>query len=117
MEFVLLVYQGTTPLPGSDRWQALSEAEQKAIYAGYAELNKTTGLAQGLPLGLPNAARTVQVRDGKTQVKNGTYLGEGAGGYFVYQAESMDAAIALAARVPAARLGGAVEIRPAEKYW
>ena len=117
MEFVLLVYQGTTPLPGSDRWQALSEAERKAIYADYAELNKTKGLAQGLPLGLPDAARTVQVRDGKTQVKSGTYLGEGAGGYFVYEAESMDAAIALAARVPAARLGGAVEIRPAEKYW
>jgi hypothetical protein len=54
-----------------------------------------------------------------TQVKNGTYLAEGAGGYFVfvYEAESMKAAIALAARIPAARLGGAVEIRPAEKYW
>jgi hypothetical protein len=117
MQFVLMIYQGTTPLPGSDRWQALSETEQKAIYADYAELNKTEGLAQGLPLGLPDAARTVQVQDGKTQVKNGTYLGEGAGGYFVYEAESMDAAIALAARVPAARLGGAVEIRPAEKYW
>jgi hypothetical protein len=117
MEFVLLVYQGTTPLPGSDRWRALSEAEQKAIYADYAELNKSKGVAPGLPLGLPDAARTVQVRDGKTQVKNGTYLGEGAGGYFVYEAESMDAAIALAARVPAARLGGAVEIRPAGRYW
>jgi hypothetical protein len=117
MEFVLLVYQGTTPLPGSDRWQALSEAEQKAIYADYAELNKTKGVAPGLPLGLPDAARTVQVRDGKTQVKNGTYLAEGAGGYFVYEAESMEAAIALSARIPAARLGGAVEIRPAEKYW
>ena len=117
MQFVLMIYQGTTPLPGSDRWHALSETEQKAIYADYAELNKTKGLVQGLPLGLPDAARTVQVRDGKTQVKNGTYLGEGAGGYFVYEAESMDAAIALAARVPAARLGGAVEIRPAEKYW
>ena len=117
MEFVLLVYQGTTPLPGSDRWQALPEPEQKAIYADYAELNKTEGVAPGLPLGLPDASRTVQVRDGKTQVKNGTYLAEGAGGYFVYEAESMEAAIALAARIPAARLGGAVEIRPAEKYW
>jgi hypothetical protein len=36
------------------------------------------------------------------------YLAEGAGGYSVYEAESMDAAIALAARIPAARLGGAV---------
>jgi hypothetical protein len=117
MTFVLLVYQGTTPLPGSDRWQTLSEAEQKAIYADYAELNKAEGVSPGLPFGLPDAARTVQVRDGKIQVKNGTYLAEGAGGYSVYEAESMEAAIALAARIPAARLGGAVEIRPAEKYW
>ncbi len=41
MKFVLLVYHGPTPaLPGSDRWKALPEAEQKAIYAEYAELNK-----------------------------------------------------------------------------
>ena len=117
MKFVVLVYQGSTPLPGSEGWQAMSESEQKAIYADYAEINKTEGVAAGLPLGLPSAARTVQVRDGRTQVKSGTYLTEGAGGYFVYEAESMEAAIALAARIPAARLGGAVEIRPAEKYW
>jgi hypothetical protein len=117
MKFVLLVYQGTTPLPGSDRWKALSEAEQKQIYADYAEVNKTPGLEPGLPLGLPDAARTVQVRDGKTVVKNGPHLGEGVGGFSVYEAETMEAAIALAARLPAARLGGAVEIRPAEKYW
>jgi len=117
MKFVLLVYQGTTPLPGSDRWSALSDAEQKAIYADYAELNKTKGIAPGLPLGLPDAARTVQVRDGETHVKTGTYLSEGAAGYSVYEADSMEDAIALAARIPAARLGGAVEIRPAEKYW
>ena len=117
MKFVLLVYQGSTPLPGSDRWQALSEAEQKAIYAEYAELNKTEGVAPGLPLGLPDEARTVQVRNGKIHVRNGTYLAEGVGGFSVYEADSMDAAIALAPRIPAARLGGAVEIRPAEKYW
>ena len=117
MKFVLLVYQGSTPVPGSDRWQTLSESEQKAIYTEYAELNKTAGLTGGLPLGLPDAARTVQVRDGKTHVTKGTYLPEGAAGYSVYEADSMDAAVALAARIPAARLGGAVEIRPAEKYW
>jgi hypothetical protein len=117
MKFVLLVYQGSTPLPGSDRWQALSEAEQKTIYADYAELNKTQGVAPGLPLGLPDAARTVQVRDGKAHVKNGPHLPEGVAGFSVYEAESMEAAIALAARIPAARLGGAVEIRPADKYW
>ena len=117
MKYVLLVYQGTTPLPGTERWKALPAAEQKRIYADYAELNEAPGMSPGLPLGRPEAARTVQVRDGKLQVKNGPHLGEGVGGFSVYEAESMEAAIALAARIPAARLGGAVEIRPAEKYW
>ena len=117
MRFVLLVYQGTTPLPGSDRWKALSPDQQKQIYADYAELNQAPGITQGLPLGLPDVARTVQVRDGKTEVKSGPHLAEGVAGFSVYEADNMDAAIALAARIPAARLGGAVEIRPAEKYW
>jgi hypothetical protein len=117
MKFVLLVYQGTTPLPGSERWKALSPDEQRQIYADYAELNQVPGMAPGLPLGLPDAARTVQVRQGRTEVKNGPHLAEGVGGFSVYEADSMEAAIALAARIPAARLGGAVEIRPAERYW
>jgi hypothetical protein len=117
MKFVLLIYQGTTPLPGSDRWNALSEAEQKQVYADYAQLNDLPGMTRGLPLGLPEAARTVRVVDGTLQVRNGPYQTEGAGGYSVYECEDIDAAIALAARIPAARLGGAIEIRPAEKYW
>lgn len=117
MKFVLMIYQGTTPLPGSERWKALSEAEQKAVYADYAALKVAPGVTQGLPLGLPGAARTVQVRDGKPQVKQGTHLAEGVGGYMVFEAEDVDAAVALASRIPAARLGGAVEVRPAEQYW
>jgi hypothetical protein len=116
MKYVLLVYQGTTPLPGTDGWKALPAAEQKQIYADYAELNEAPGMSAGLPLGVPDAARTVSVLEGKVTVKNGPHLGEGIGGFSVYEAESMEAAIALAARIPAARLGGAVEIRPAEKY-
>jgi hypothetical protein len=117
MKYVLLIYQGTTPLPGTERWKALPAAEQKQIYADYAALNEAPGMSPGLPLGVPDAARTVQVREGKVQVKNGPHLAEGVGGFSVYEAESMEAAIALAARIPAARHGGAVEIRPAEKYW
>jgi hypothetical protein len=117
MKFVLLIYQGTTPLPGSDAWKGLPEVEQKAIYADYASLNKAPGVTPGLPLGLPDAARTVRVEDGKPKVANRTYLAEGVGGYLVLEAENMEAAVALAARIPAARLGGAVEIRPAEQYW
>lgn len=117
MKFVLLIYQGTTPLPGSAGWKALPGEEQKAIYSDYAALNKAPGVTPGLPLGLPDAARTVRVEDGKPTVINRTYLAEGVGGYAVLEAENMEAAVAVAARIPAARLGGAVEIRPAEQYW
>lgn len=117
MKFMLLIYQGTTPLPGTDAWKTLSETEQKAIYADYAGVTRAQGVTPGLPLGLPSKARTVRVRDGKPEVRNGTYLSEGAGGYLVFEAENIDAAVALAARIPAARLGGAVEVRPAEQYW
>ena len=104
-------------MPGSDRWKALPEAQQKAIYADYAALGKTPGVTPGLPLGLPQEARTVRVRNGKPEVRDGTYFGECASGYLVLEAEDLDAAVALAARIPAARLGGAIEIRPAEQYW
>ena len=118
MQYVLLIFHGPTPLlPGSDRWKALSETEQKAIYADYAALGKTPGVTPGLPLGLPKDARTVRVRNGEPEVRDGTYLGECPGGYLVLEAENLDAAVALAARIPAACLGGAIEIRPAEQYW
>jgi hypothetical protein len=117
MKFVMLIYQGTTPLPGTEAWKTVPEQEQKAIYAEYVGVTKAPGVTPGLPLGLPAAARTVRVRDGKPEVKSGTYLPEGAGGYLVFEAENMDAAVALAARIPAARHGGAVEVRPAEQYW
>jgi hypothetical protein len=47
-------------LSGSDRWKALPEAEQKAIYSDHATINKAAGVTPGLPLGLPTAAMTVQ---------------------------------------------------------
>ena len=52
-KYVLLIYQGTTPLPGSDRWKGLPEAEQKKIYVDYAEIGKTAGVTPGLPQDFP----------------------------------------------------------------
>lgn len=118
MKYLLLIYQGPTPTtPGTERWKALPKSEQGAIYAEYAELNKTPGFTPGLPAGFADKAQTVQVRNGKPEVRNGTYLSEGIAGYAVLEAENMEAAVGLAARIPAARFGGAVEIRPAEQYW
>jgi hypothetical protein len=117
MKFVLVIYHGSSPLPGSAGWKALSEAQQKEIYGEYAELNKASGVTPGLPPIAPGKATTVQLRDGKPQIKDGPYLAEGIGGAFLFDADDMDAAIAMASRVPQARLGGAVEIRPVEKYF
>ena len=119
MQYVALIYQGSTPLPGSEAWDALSDEDQKQIYKEYGELNNIPGMTPGLPLGVPEHATTVRVRDGKTLTTDGPFVGmkEAIGGFFVLEAEDLDAAIEVAARVPAARLGGAIEIRPVEKYW
>lgn len=117
MQFVMVIYHGSSPLPGSAGWKALTEADQKGIYAAYAELNKEPGITLRLPPIAPDKVTTVQVREGKVQVKDVPHLAEGVGGAFVLEAENVEAAIALAARVPQARLGGAVEIRPVEKYF
>src|SRR4029078_139757 len=44
---MILIYQGTTPLPGTPEWDALSQEEQGAVYAAYGELNPTAGLTPG----------------------------------------------------------------------
>jgi|ERR1041385_860701 len=119
MQYVLLIYQGDTPLPGSKEWANLSDEEQKAVYADYAKLNKTPGITPGVPMGLPEDATTVRVQNGKTLTTDGPFVEskEAVGGYFVLEADDLDAAIAIAARVPAARLGGAIEVRPVATYW
>jgi hypothetical protein len=114
MKFVLLIYQ-----PNSFDPKALSEAEHKQVSAEYAAVSSTPNVTPGLPLGLTKDAITVRVTQGSTTTTEGPYVGSAGavGGYFVFEAGSKEEAIALAARVPAARLGGAVEIRPAEVYW
>lgn len=119
MQFVLLIYQGTTPLPKTDAWSTLTEQEQQAIYADYAELNKRPDLTPGLPLGLPDDATTVRAEGGRAVTTAGPYVdSKGAvGGYAVIEADDLDVAVEVAARVPAARHGGAVEVRPVSTYW
>jgi hypothetical protein len=120
MQYALLIYQGTTPLPTNpESWGRLAEDEQKAIYKDYAAITSTKGVSPGLPLGLPEKATTVRVHDGKTVATEGPVFGadRAVGGYFVFEADDLDAAIAMAARIPAARLGGAIEVRPIETYW
>jgi hypothetical protein len=112
---MLLIHQGDTPTPRDpDAWARLSEDEQKAVYADYQAINQTPGVTPGLGLDSPDTATTVRVEDGKTLTTDGPFVAvkEALGGYLVYEADDIDAAIELAARIPAARLGGAIEVRP-----
>jgi hypothetical protein len=115
MKFMLLIHQGDTPTPrDAERWATLSEDEQNAVYRAYGEINQTPGVTPGLQLDEPHTAVTVRVADGETLVTDGPFVEtkEALGGYLLFEAESIDAATELAARIPAARLGGAIEVRP-----
>ena len=56
----------------------------------------------------------MRVQDGKTLTTDGPFVAvkEALGGWLVYEADDIDAAIELASRIPAARMGGAIEVRP-----
>jgi hypothetical protein len=114
MKYMLLIHQGTTPLPGSEEWESLSESEQGAVYAAYKAINETPGVTAGLRMQPPEMATTVRVADGRTLTTDGPFaeLKEAVGGYLFLEAEDLDAAIELAARIPAASMGGAIEVRP-----
>jgi hypothetical protein len=115
MKYVMLIYQGTA----LERQAALPEEEQKQVYADYQGINQTPGVTPGLPMGLPENATTVRAEGGKILTTDGPFaaMKEAVGGWFILEADDLDAAIEVAARVPAARYGGAVEIRPSEVYW
>jgi hypothetical protein len=115
MKYVMLIFQGGA----LDQQAALSEEEQQQVRADYQAISEAPGVTPGLPMGLPQNATTVRVEGGKTLTTDGPFVGmkEAVGSWFILEADDLDAAIELAARVPAARSGGAVEIRPSEVYW
>jgi hypothetical protein len=114
MKYMLLIHHGDTPVPGTSDWERLSEEEQRRVAVDYQALNATAGVTPGVWMEGPQTATTVRVEDGETLTTDGPFVSvkEALGGYLFYEADDLDAAIELASRVPAARLGGAVEIRP-----
>jgi hypothetical protein len=115
MKYMLLIHQGDTPTPRDpDAWGRLSEEEQQAVYADYQAINQTPGVTPGEQLADPETATTVRVEDGRTLATDGPFveLKEAIGGFLFFEADDLDAAIELASRIPAARLGGAIEVRP-----
>ena len=118
MKYMLLIHQGDTPLPGTPEWESLSEDEQKAVYADYQAVNQTPGVTPAdVRMDQPETATTVRVENGETLTTDGPFVAvkEALGGYLFYEADDIDAAFELASRIPAARLGGAIEVRPVKE--
>jgi hypothetical protein len=119
MKYMLLIHQGSAPTPRDpEAWARLSEDEQNAVYADYQSINETPGVSSGLQLQDPETATTVRVQDGTTLTTDGPFVAvkEALNGYLIFEADDIDAAIELAARIPAARLGGAIEVRPVMEW-
>jgi hypothetical protein len=116
MKYMLLIHQGDAPTPDDpEAWGQLSGEEQKAVYEGYQEVNQTPGVIPASErLQPPESATTVRVQDEQTLTTDGPFVSvkEALGGWLFLEADDLDAAIELASKIPAARMGGAIEIRP-----
>jgi hypothetical protein len=87
--------------------------EQEEVTAEFMALGQSPGVLEGSQLEAASAGATVRVSDGQTLVTEGPAVGAGTelNGYYIYDAPGLDAAIAFAARIPVARMGGTVEVR------
>jgi hypothetical protein len=110
MKYLLQIYGNDT----REQFEARSDEEKQKLYAAWGALNQTPGVTPGAEMDAPATATTVRVKDGETLITDGPFIDvkEALGGMLVYEADNLDAAIELAARIPTARLGGAIEIRP-----
>jgi hypothetical protein len=108
MQYALLIYTRPGML---DRF---SESERNAIYDEYVAVNELPGIVASGQLQPVETATTVRVQDGQTLTSDGPFADtkEVFAGYYVFDVDNLDKALAIAARIPASRLGGSVEVRP-----
>jgi hypothetical protein len=107
MKYALLIY-------GSDEeWEGRSDEEKQEIYKGYFAISELPGTFGGAELQAAATATTVRVRDGQALTTDGPFAEtkEVLGGLYLFEADNLDDAIAVAARIPAAAYG-AIEVRP-----
>jgi hypothetical protein len=110
MTYLLQIYSSTA----MSEFDTLPEDQKNAIYGEYMAISQTPGVTGGHQLQPPETATTVRVQDGRTLTTDGPFAEtkDAFGGYYLFEADDLDAAIELAARIPAARMGGAIEVRP-----
>jgi hypothetical protein len=108
MKYALLIYETPGALDG------VVEDERHAMYGEYTALAEDPRCAGGAKLQPVQTATTVRVQNGATLTTDGPFADtkEVFGGYYVFDADNLDEALELASRVPAARYGGSVEVRP-----
>ena len=108
MKYALLIYDRRDP------WEGLSDDERRSVYGEYFAISQAPGIIGGAQLQPVETATTVRVANGQTLTTDGPFADtkEVFGGYYVLEAHDLDAAIEIAARIPAARMGGSVEVRP-----
>jgi hypothetical protein len=108
MQYMLQIYTG------DDAYEGLSEEEKQAVAEEYFAISGMPGVTGGAQLQPAGTATTVRVQNGSTLTTDGPFAEtkEALGGYYLLEADDLDAAIEIAARVPTARMGGAVEVRP-----
>jgi hypothetical protein len=108
MRYALLIYVR----PGS--LEALSETDREAVFGEYVAVGQVPGVVGGEQLQPVEMATTVRVDGDQTLTTDGPFADtkEILGGFFLLEADDLDGAIEIAARIPAVRMGGAVEVRP-----
>ena len=106
MQYMLLVYDDP------NEWN-VSEDEMPAIYAEYSAVSQDKATKHSAQLHGTETAKTVRIKGGETLVTDGPFAEtkEKLGGYYLVEADSIDDAAKLAAKIPSARLGGSVEVR------
>jgi hypothetical protein len=110
MKYLLQIY----PVVAREEFDRFPAEEQEAILSEFMAIGQSPGVIGGAQLQPVETATTVRVQDGETLLTDGPFADakEHLGGYFLVEADDLDAALELAARIPSARLGGAVEVRP-----
>jgi hypothetical protein len=108
MKYLLQIY------PATGEFDDLSAQEQEGIVGEYLAVRQTPGVIGGDQLQPIETATTVRVQNGETLLTDGPFIDakEHLGGYYLVEAGDLDKALEIAARIPAARMGGAVEVRP-----
>ena len=110
MKFLLQVrFNGADNVIGE-----LFAGEQQKVTAEFEAIRQSSGVLDGNRLQAAGTAPTLRMDGGQARVTKGPAVqaGNELDGYYIYDAPDLDAAIAFAARIPVARFGGTVEVRP-----